>query len=70
MEAVYRVYAVKKAEYAIEAQSVEQKLHEELGLSGIRSLRIFNRYDIQGLPEAYLERASRELLAEPPLDDC
>lgn len=70
MEAVYRVYAVKKAEYAIEAQSVEQKLYEELGLSGIRSLRIFNRYDIQGLPEAYLERASRELLAEPPLDDC
>lgn len=70
MKLVNRVYAVKKEAFAVEAEGLRNRLREELGLGNIRGLRIYNRYDIEGLPEAYLERAAAEILSEPPVDDC
>lgn len=69
MTRVNRVYSVKKDDYAVEAAGLIRRFGEELQLHNIRGLRIYNRYDVEGLDEAYLERAAKEIFSEPPLDE-
>ncbi|MDF2685669.1 MAG: phosphoribosylformylglycinamidine synthase, partial [Clostridia bacterium] len=64
---VYRIYVEKKAEYAIEANGVKNDIHKTLGLN--IELRLFNRYDVEGIDEEDFKKAQNIIFAEPPVDD-
>ena len=65
---VYRVYVEKKPGLDQEARAL---LNDARGLLGIRSLtkvRLFNRYDAEGLSRELFDSAIRTVFSEPQLD--
>ena len=65
---VYRVYVEKKPGLDQEAHAL---LNDARGLLGIRSLtkvRLFNRYDAEGLSRELFDSAIRTVFSEPQLD--
>ena len=46
---VYRIFVEKKPAQANEARTLLGELQTLLGLSGITELRLFNRYDVEGV---------------------
>lgn len=66
---MWRLFVEKKPAFRSEAEGLLRDLREQLGLPGLASLRILQRYDIDGLPAAALEAAIPTVLAEPPVDD-
>ncbi|MDR1805914.1 MAG: phosphoribosylformylglycinamidine synthase [Clostridium sp.] len=67
--AVQRVFTEKKTGFNIEALGLERDLRATLGLGGISSLRLFQRYDVQGLSAEQFEAAVRTVFSEPNVDD-
>ncbi len=68
MPNIHRLFVEKKPGYDIHARQLVSALGEDLGLA-LTNVRALNRYDIQGLTDAEFERAARELLCEPPMDE-
>ncbi|NCC86657.1 MAG: phosphoribosylformylglycinamidine synthase [Clostridia bacterium] len=68
MANVLRLFVEKKSGFDIEAGHTLSDLRENLGLSTIDSLRIINRYDIEGLSECDFERSGKNVLSEPNVD--
>jgi len=66
---VRRIYAVKKPGFDIEAGSLLRDLRENLRLSGLQGLRIYNRYDVSGLTDQQYQMARTRVFSEPPVDD-
>ena len=56
-------------EHAVEAGSVLSDLRSVQGISTLRGVRIFNRYDVEGLTDAEFASAVRNVLSEPQLDN-
>ena len=46
---VYRVYVEKKAELANEARALQHDLRAFLGIRSLTGLRLYNRYDLEGI---------------------
>lgn len=67
MNNVRRIYVEKRKAYATEANDIKFNLQEQLNLN-IGSLRIINRYDIQGVDEALLKQGIPTILSEPMVD--
>ena len=67
--AIDRIYVEKKPEHAVEAGAVLQDLRAVQGISNLTRVRIFNRYDVEGLSKAEFDTAVRLVLSEPQLDD-
>ncbi len=65
---VYRIYTEKRPEYDNEAKSTLHDLESILRIPGIKNLRIFHRYDIEGILEETYLKARSTIFAEPPLD--
>ncbi|MDI9468826.1 MAG: phosphoribosylformylglycinamidine synthase [Bacillota bacterium] len=65
---IQRIYVEKKPGFDQEARQLRAELAESLGITGLDSLRLINRYDIEGLTEAELERALWTVFAEAPVD--
>jgi len=65
---VFRCYTEKKAGFDIEAMSTKHELRGFLGISGIESVRILNRYDVEGIPAAVYESAKSTVFSEPQTD--
>ena len=65
---VYRCFTEKKPGFDVEARGTLADLRENLGLSGLTGLRIFNRYDVEGIDEALYARAAVTVFSEPPAD--
>ena len=65
---VYRVYVEKKAELAHEANGLLSELNNLVGIKGLTSVRVLNRYDVEGLDPALFEKAVRTIFSEPQLD--
>jgi phosphoribosylformylglycinamidine synthase len=65
---VYRIYSEKKKEYAVEAGALAADLARTLG-ADVKSVRIFNRYDVEGVTEEDFGRAKRLIFSEPNVDD-
>lgn len=42
---VYRCYSEKRPGFDVEAQGLCRQLREQLGVQGLESVRILNRYD-------------------------
>lgn len=70
MADVRRVFVEKREGFDIEAQQVLADLRDTLGLSGIRALRLFNRYDIEGLTQEEFSLACATILSEANVDNA
>lgn len=65
---VYRIYAEKKQGFAVEAESLLSGIKSVLGIKGLESIRIINRYDAQGLTEESFNAAVPVVFSEPSVD--
>lgn len=69
MSQVYRIYVEKRKEYAVEADEVFNNLKTQLKLDKVTSLKVVNRYDVQGISEDVLNQGIPTILSEPMVDD-
>lgn len=69
MADVFRVFVEKKKGNDIEAKQLKEDLISTVGITGLKELRLINRYDAQGLCAEEFERAARLILSEPNLDN-
>lgn len=65
---VKRLFVEKKQPYDVEAQGLLQDLIETLGIRTIESIKIVNRYDIEGISDAEYQMARNTIFSEPPVD--
>ncbi|MDR0396932.1 MAG: phosphoribosylformylglycinamidine synthase [Oscillospiraceae bacterium] len=65
---VNRIYTEKKPEYAVEADQLLRDAREQLGLTGITSVRALNRYDVEGIDAETFASVAPLVFYEPPLD--
>ena len=65
---VRRIFVEKKPGFDVETQRLFRDLRENLGIMGLETLRIINRYDIEGITEAEYHSARQSIFAEPPVD--
>ena len=66
---VNRVYVEKKPGLQNEANALYSEFKNLLGIKGLKSLRILNRYDLENIDAKVLEKAISTVLSEPQLDD-
>jgi len=69
MSITKRIYVEKKENFAVEANNLLHSLKEQLHLKGLESVRIINRYDVQGLDDKQFEIASAKVFSEPAVDN-
>lgn len=69
MPKVIRVFVEKRDGFDVEAHHMLADLRDNLGLSAIHSLRLLNRYDVEGLSEEEFARACDTIFSEPNVDD-
>lgn len=67
-ENVKRIYVEKKPGFDVEAQGLLTDLQQNLGIEGLKGLRIVNRYDIAGLTDEEYARSRNIVFTEPPVD--
>ena len=65
---VYRIYVEKREGLAHEATALLNDLRSFLGIDGLNSLRIINRYDVENITEELFEYSSKTVFSEPQLD--
>jgi len=65
---VRRIYVEKKKGFDIEAQGLYEDLKENLHLRRLTSVRVINRYDIEGIDDDTYEAAKYTVFAEPAID--
>ena len=65
---VFRVYVEKKPGFDVEAQQLAGELRTILGISGLKSVRIVNRYDVEGISEELFQQATPTVFSEPQVD--
>ena len=70
MDQVFRCYTEKRPGYQVEAGNLKRDLTEQLGIRGLTELRLFNRYDAQGLSAEVYQRARETVFSEPMVDNC
>ena len=65
---VYRVFVEKRPELAHEANGLLNELKNLVGIGGLTSVRLLNRYDVENIDEALFGQAVRTIFSEPQLD--
>ena len=65
---VYRIFVEKRPELAYEAKTLLHDIRYLLDIPGVDSVRILNRYDVEGLPKETFDYAVQTILSEPQLD--
>ena len=68
MAQVKRIFAEKRPGFDVEARALLKDLQENVGLTGLRRLRLINRYDVAGIDAAEYALAREIVFAEPPAD--
>lgn len=68
MGSVKRVFVEKKNGYDVEAKALFNDLKNNLGISGLKGVRILNRYDIAGLADNEYEQSRCTIFSEPTVD--
>ncbi len=66
---VYRLFVEKKPGFDNEARALGEDIRSFLGIAPLKGLRLFNRYDAEGIEPALFERAKATVFSEPQLDD-
>ncbi|MDR1796332.1 MAG: phosphoribosylformylglycinamidine synthase [Clostridiales Family XIII bacterium] len=65
---VRRVYVEKKPGFDVEAQNLKKELKENLGIAGLKRVRVINRYDVENIGDELYEKAKQLVFSEPNLD--
>ncbi len=65
--AVFRIFVEKKPAFAVEADSTRSDIRASLGIR-LTGLRLFNRYDVEGIDPDTFEMASKTIFSEPAVD--
>ncbi len=65
---VYRVYVEKIKGLDNEARALLNDFRELLGVRGLEDVRLYNRYDLEGISRELFESAVKSVLSEPQLD--
>ncbi len=65
---VSRVYVEKKPGFDIEARALAHELHDILGIKGLESVRLLNRYDVEGMSEELFAQCIPTVFSEPQSD--
>ncbi len=65
---VRRIYVEKKKGFDIEANGLYRDLKTNLKLDGLKSVRIINRYDVEGVSDQEYDAARKIIFSEPPVD--
>ncbi len=65
---VSRIYVEKKSGFDVEAAQLSQELRSLLGIESLKSLRILNRYDVEGITDELFERCIPTVFSEPQSD--
>ncbi len=65
---VYRCYSKKKEGFDVEAQGLCRQLREQLGIDGLQSVDILNRYDVEQIDCSVYQRARDIVFSEPQVD--
>ena len=68
MTQVKRIFVEKRAGFDVEAQGLLADLRATLGLANLAGLRLFQRYDAQGLSDADFARAAQTIFSEANVD--
>ena len=67
--AVFRIYVEKKAPFAVEAASTLADIRTSLQIENVESIRLLNRYDVEGVSEDVFKLAQPTVFSEPSVDD-
>ncbi|MDD7384897.1 MAG: phosphoribosylformylglycinamidine synthase [Actinomycetaceae bacterium] len=65
---VYRIYVEKRPELAHQAHALLATVHQQLGFADVRSVRVLNRYDVEGISAAVFAACIPTVFSEPPVD--
>ncbi len=68
MNYVFRCYAEKRPGFDVEAGKVFQELREQLGISRLEGVRIFCRYDVDGVEYPVYLKSRTTVFSEPMCD--
>lgn len=66
---VKRIFVEKQSEFAVEAKGLYTDLTQNLGIKGLKNVRLINRYDISGISQEDFLEAKQSILSEPTVDD-
>jgi len=69
MNKVYRCYVEKREGFNLDSKSLFSTLKNLLKLEGLTDVRIFNRYDVQGIDDETYADACINVFSEPQCDD-
>ena len=69
MSKVYRVYVEKREGFNVEALEILNNLKTQLKIESLKSLKVVNRYDVQGVSKEVLEKGIEIILSEPMVDE-
>ena len=62
---VRRIFVEKKEGMNVEALGILADLRDNLGISGLKRVRLLNRYDVQGLEDSEYEAAKTIVFSNP-----
>ena len=65
---VYRIYVEKKKGFDHEATSLKNEIVEILGVKSVRSVRVINRYDVEGISRELFDYCVKTVFSEPQMD--
>ena len=65
---VKRIYVEKKEPFAVKAKELQEEIGSYLGVSGVKEVRVFIRYDVENLSQEVFEKACKTVFSEPPVD--
>ena len=68
MSLVKRVYVEKKSGFDVEAREIRDDLRTNVGMKGLQSVRVVNRYDVEGVADDAFAQCVNTVFAEPPVD--
>lgn len=66
---IRRLYVEKKANHQQAPKALLADIRDHLGIDSLRSLRLLNRYDVEGVPDKLWQSAKHTIFSEPPLDE-
>ncbi len=66
---VHRVYVEKRPGFDVEAQALKRDLTDFLKIEGLETLRLLNRYDVEGVDRALFDESVQSIFSEPQLDE-
>jgi len=70
MGKIIRVFSEKREEFNVEAREITKNLIQNLGIKKLNNVRVFNRYDVQGLTKAEFKKTKYLVFSEPSVDVC